>query len=117
MWFDLMWIGKKHMDKSLFEGFLWSVKLCVAEGEKTNLHHLQRERKVEGSNANAHRTFVKLMARFIFWPDAFIFRRSYFNSLCPRIMLMHRTNLSRPKLIVVLRLWSRTERRIKERQK
>ena len=49
---------------------------------------------------------VKLMVRFIFWPDAFIFWRSYFNSLCPRIMLMHRTNLSRPKLIVVLRLWS-----------
>ena len=57
MWYELIWIEKKHMDKSLFEGFLWSVKLCVAEGEKTNLHHLQRERKVECSYANAHRTF------------------------------------------------------------
>ena len=57
MWYELIWIEKKHMDKSLFEGFLWSVKLCVAEGEKTNSHHLQRERKVECSYANAHRTF------------------------------------------------------------
>ena len=57
MWYELIWIEKKHMDKSLFEGFLWSVKLCVAEGEKNNSHHLQRERKVECSYANAHRTF------------------------------------------------------------
>ena len=45
MWFDLIWIGKKQMDKSLFEGFLWSVKLCVAEEEKKPIYIIYKEKE------------------------------------------------------------------------